>query len=102
MCIGESSASREQGRAVSWAGDERDEGCGRRGVDDEAPVRLAPRSEHGERERGRESVRKERERESSGRGEKGSTSIFTGRKRERERRRGEERLAASITIDGAD
>jgi hypothetical protein len=43
------------------------------GADDEAPARrrLAPtRSEHGERERGRESAR--RERESSGRGEKGS------------------------------
>jgi hypothetical protein len=68
-------------------------------VDDDAlPRRLAPvRSEHGERERGRESAR--RERESSGRGEKGSASVFTRRKRER--RRGEERPAASITIDGA-
>jgi hypothetical protein len=33
-------------------------------------------------------------------GEKGSASVFIGRKRER--RRGEERSAASITIDGAD
>jgi hypothetical protein len=93
--------SREQGAGHGGLGGQ---GTGTtRGADDKAPARrrlASARSEHGECERGRESAR--REGESTSRGERGSASVFIGRKRERERRRGEERPVTSITIDGAD